>query len=195
MMMSVRESVMRGREAGRKGSFLQVASGRVYWPLDPRQEEVHIEDIAASLARQCRFAGHLKRGIWHYSVAQHSVLCSLYGDPAFALDKLLHDASEAFCVDVPRPLKHDLAGYREIEDRNMSVIAAKFGIAFPLAGDVHEIDGRILADERRSLITPNDLDDLAWGARLPGLGIEIIPRSAEESERRFLQRFWELWMK
>lgn len=193
-MISVLESVMRGREAGRKGSFLQVASGRVYWPLDPRSEEVHISDIAASLARQCRFAGHLKRGIWHYSVAQHSVLCSQHGDPVYALEKLLHDASEAFCVDVPRPLKGDLTGYRAIEDLNMSVIANKFGIAFPLAGDVHEIDSRILADERRCLITPNDLDDEEWGVRLPGLGIEIIPWSAEESERRFLQRFFELWM-
>lgn len=182
-------------ESGRKGRFLIVASGRPYWPLDPKPEDVHISDIAASLARQCRYAGHLKRGIWHYSVAQHSVLCSLHGDPEHALDRLLHDASEAYCVDVPRPLKGDLVGYREIEDKNMRVIAERYGIAFPLGGDVHEIDNRILADERRCLIAPNDLSDEEWGARLPGLGIEIEPWSAEEAERRFLMRFFDLWVK
>lgn len=187
-------SEMIGRESARKGRFLQVASGRLYWPLDPRKEDVHISDIAASLARQCRYAGHLRRGIWHYSVAQHSVLCSLHGDPAYALDRLLHDASEAYCVDVPRPLKGDLIGYREIEDLNMAVIAQRYGIGFPLGGDVHEIDNRILADERRCLIAPNDLTDMEWGARLPGLGIYIEPWSAEESERRFLRRFFDLWV-
>jgi hypothetical protein len=91
-------------------------------------------------------------------------------------------------------LKGDLHGYREIEDLNMRVIAEKFGIAFPLGGDVHEIDNRILADERRCLIAPNDLTDAEWGARLPGLGIDIKPWSAEKSERMFLRRFFELRM-
>ena len=41
---------------------------------DPSQ--IDIIKIARSLSRQCRYIGHLRPGIEHYSVAQHCVLVS-----------------------------------------------------------------------------------------------------------------------
>jgi len=58
----------------RIGDWIQVHSGRQFWPLDPRAEEIDIGDIAHALSLVCRFTGHVKE---FYSVAQHSVLVAL----------------------------------------------------------------------------------------------------------------------
>ena len=55
---------------GRKGDWILTYSGIEFWPLDPRPEDVRIEDIAHALSMQCRFAGHCDR---FYSVAEHSI--------------------------------------------------------------------------------------------------------------------------
>lgn len=47
--------------AARRGDWMQLASGQPFWPLDPRPEEIHIEDIAAALSKLCRYGGHCKR--------------------------------------------------------------------------------------------------------------------------------------
>lgn len=39
----------------RKGVWIQTYTGRMFWPLDPRPEEIWIEDIAHALSLQCRF--------------------------------------------------------------------------------------------------------------------------------------------
>ena len=57
----------------RKGDWMQIFTGKKFWPLDPKSEEVDIKDIAHSLAFQCRFNGHSN---YFYSIAQHSVIVS-----------------------------------------------------------------------------------------------------------------------
>ena len=102
----------------------------LFYPLDPRVDEVKIEDIAHSLSQMCRANGHFKA---FYSVAQHSLNCAqearargLSGKIQFAC--LLHDASEAYISDVTRPVKCYLDEYRKIEYKLQRVIYAKFGI-------------------------------------------------------------------
>ena len=62
----------------------------------PRTDQIRIEDVAAGLARVCRWSGQTPL---HYSVAQHCVLCVEHlptGTPRpVRLATLLHDASEA----------------------------------------------------------------------------------------------------
>lgn len=54
----------------------------------------------------------------------------------YKLQALLHDASEAYCVDLPTPIKNCLPDYRQMEEGLMQVIADKFGFEYPLSGEV-----------------------------------------------------------
>lgn len=170
---------------GRAGSFMQTYTGRQYWPMDPRPHEVHIEDIAHSLAMQARYAGHC---IKFYSVAEHSVLIARHlaakHAPEVALAGLLHDAPEAYCVDIPRPLKPYLTNYRAIEQDNWLAIAARFQIDRDLPDEVHDADNRIIADE---LV---NLREMPWHAKHDRpLGVKLRYWSPEEAELEFLATF------
>lgn len=127
------------------------ASGKAFWPLDPRAEEIDIFDIARSLSYQCRFAGHLES---FYSVAQHSVHVSQACEPANAAWGLLHDASEAYCQDIIRPVKRHLASYVEIEERIQKCIAERFNLCWPMPKDVKMADDKVLLAEIQDLRMP-----------------------------------------
>jgi len=68
-------------------SWIATASGRKMFPLDPRAEDIAIEDIAKALSQLCRFTGHCRS---FYSVAEHCLRVSHACDPADALWGLLH---------------------------------------------------------------------------------------------------------
>ncbi len=172
-------------EPPRTGDFMQTFTGRKYWPMSPRPHEVYIEDIAHSLGLQCRYAGHC---IKFYSVAEHSVLIARHiaatHAPEVALAGLLHDAPEAYCVDIPRPLKPYLTNYRAIEQDNWLAIAARFGLPKELPREVHDADNRIIADE---LV---NLRQMPWHARHDKpLGVKLRYWSPEEAELEFLDTF------
>jgi len=135
---------------------MQTTSGRAFWPLDPRPEDICIRDIAIALSKLCRFGGHTHEFIF-YSVAEHC----LYGahNGAFDLELqhlfLLHDASEAYLQDLILPLKRVLTDYRKIEARVEQVIFEKFGLweAFQRRrAELKAIDDRMLATELRDLM-------------------------------------------
>ena len=115
------------------GPYIQTVSGRRVNPLDPSPADIDVHDIAVALSNQCRFGGHTRR---YYSVAQHACIVSDQmlerGSSAHdALWGLLHDASEAYLVDLPHPLKHrsELGRqYREAEGRLEEVLLERFGL-------------------------------------------------------------------
>jgi hypothetical protein len=143
----------------RKGDWIATHSGRKFWPLDPRPEEVSIGDVAHALSNLCRFGGHSVR---FYSVAEHSVLVSYQVPPEHQLTALLHDAPEAYVADVPRPLKKDLANYAEIEALVWRAVAARFGLPEELPEIVKMADDAVLAAEIRWGIMPH-LDYRKYG--------------------------------
>ena len=110
--------------------WIQTHSGKAFYPFAPRPDDIDIEDIAHALAHQCRFGGHVSK---FYSVAQHCVLIArvLHAqgfDKRTILAGLLHDATEAYLVDLPSPVKNMLPGYRDAENRLAAVIAEKFDL-------------------------------------------------------------------
>jgi uncharacterized protein len=170
----------------RAGDWMQTASSRQFWPLEPRPDEVHIEDIAHALSMQCRFAGHCRE---FYSVGEHSVRVSYACDPEDALWGLLHDASEAYLVDVPRPIKPYLTGYREIEARVMAAICTRFGLPASMPRSVKIADEILLATEARDLMSAPPAD---WCLRESPIVERIEPWGHHVAKAEFLARFYEL---
>lgn len=176
--------------ATRRGDWQQVYTGRAFWPLDPRPEEIDIHDIAHALSMQCRYGGHCRR---FYSVAEHSIHLSHVVPLCDALWGLLHDASEAYLVDIPRPLKRSMEDYRRWEGILMQVVAERFGLPLPMPDSVALADVRILTNERQQNMVPMRVGQLAWGntgAEIPKLVLRYL--SPGVAERRFLARFAEL---
>ena len=181
----------------RKGGYILTYTGQKYWPLDPRAEDVHIADVAHALSNMCRFTGHVRN---FYSVAEHSVRVAwqlppgAYGVPA-TLAALLHDASEAYLVDVPSPIKCSpaFAEYREAEKANMAAIHKAFNI-WPSKGEeerIHEADQRLLATEKRDLM-PEDTELWSCLTHVKPLHCTIQPWQPLEAEFRFLEMFSDL---
>lgn len=170
----------------RAGDWMQTYTGRQFWPLDPRPDEVCIEDIAHALSQLCRYAGHC---LSFYSVAQHSVLISLHCRPEHALWGLLHDAAEAYICDLPRPVKRSIQQYKEIERDVERAVAERFGLPWPMPPEVKDIDNRILFDEREQLMAP---PPRPWRLYGPPLGIAIEPMPPTAAKAAFLDRYHSL---
>lgn len=179
-------------EAGRetswtRGDWMQTFTGRRFYPLDPRPDEIDPEDIAHALSLLCRYGGHVDR---FYSVAEHCVLMSQAVPPEHALAALLHDATEAYVVDVPRPLKRQLSDYRDIEEQVWFAIAFRYGLDFTLPQSVKDADNRILLTERAALLSRaepwHSLDDYT------PLPVQIEGWAPVRAEARYLARLEEL---
>lgn len=170
-----------------RGDWMQTHTGRRFYPLTPRPAEVDPEDVAHALSLLCRYGGHVER---FYSVAEHCVLMSEAVAPENALAALLHDATEAYVVDVPRPLKRQLPGYRAIEEGVWTAIAYRFRVDLTLPDDVKEADNRILLTERAALMPRAErwaVDD-----ECDPLPVVITGWSPVEAEQRYIARLAEL---
>ena len=158
-------------------TWLQTYTGKKIDFNNVTEDDICIEDIAEALSKECRFGGHCKK---FYSVAQHSYLTALIVTPDYALEALLHDATEAYLKDIPSPLKALLPDYKAIEKRLDAVIRRKFGLPEKMSGEVKKADLVMLATERNFLLK----DD---GSEWPCLaGVEPHPTLKIVS----LQPFW-----
>src|SRR5699024_9817293 len=170
-----------------RGHWMQTFTGRQFFPMNPRPEEVHAADIAHALSMQCRYNGHVRR---FYSVAEHCVHLSYAVGEDNALWALLHDATEAYVGDMVAPLTRHMSTYRETEDRVSAAIAEPFGLDPEMPQEVRTADRRILLDERAALMTPAPAD---WGLdQLEPLGVQIMAWPPHEARRHYLNRLHEL---
>lgn len=173
----------------RKGHWEQTFTGKQFWPLDPRPDEVSLEDIAHGLSQQCRFNGHCKE---FYSVAQHCVLVSEIVRPDQARAGLFHDAPETYIGDIVSPLKRSLPKkFKEIEKRIEEVIFKHFGIIDYDHLHIKEADKIALATEARDLMSPPPKKWKDDGLYLP-LQEKIVPLNPIQAEQLFLDRYIEL---
>lgn len=107
-------------------------TGTKFYPLNPHIGDISILDIAHASSNLTRFGGHCKE---FYPLAQHCVLVSnriwnVTQNIKLALAGLLHDASEAYLIDIPRPLKYmpEFDGYRLAENNLQNLIFQAFNI-------------------------------------------------------------------
>ncbi|MHB1869610.1 MAG: phosphohydrolase [Steroidobacteraceae bacterium] len=185
-------------------SLMLTASGRTFDPramaADGTTGSVTIEDIAHSLSHICRFGGHCERA---YSVAEHSLyvadILKSRGMPAAGqLAGLLHDGHEAYCGDVPTPIKRALGEpWREFESGVEKAVHAALGVSNLMdtwQASVHDADLSALVTEIRVLfLAPADAE-----ARIRALGLQhvephsVVPGAAAPSvglAQRFLERY------
>ena len=101
-----------------------------FYPLEPRIEDIQIEDIAHSSSLMTRANGHHKH---FFSVAQHVIGCYKEAikrgySERVQLGCLLHDASESYISDITRPVKQNFKEYFLIEEKLQNLIYAKYGL-------------------------------------------------------------------
>lgn len=167
-------------------TWIQTYTGRRFTPTDPLVNAIVLEDIAHPLSMQCRFSGHTDH---FYSVAQHSVLVSYICDAKDALWGLLHDASEAYIVDIPRPVKHCLKEYVALEKVMQEAICDRFKLDKEMPESVKKADDLLLMTEARDLISPRD----GWGYdHIKPLPFNIQAIGSTQAEKLFIDRFCEL---
>ncbi len=109
-------------------NFITTYTGKHIDPMNPDPEMICIADIAHALSLLCRGNGHVHT---FWSVAQHCICCAKEAEMRglsyrMALACLLHDASECYLSDVPRPFKQQLPEYQQHEDHLLSLIYQKF---------------------------------------------------------------------
>ncbi len=146
------------------GRLIRTTSGQYLDVFNPDPEHINIEDIAHALSNNCRFGGHTRR---FYSVAQHCIFGAkaLYGyakDHTLALQFLMHDATEGYMLDLPRPIKREMKEYSVIEDRLMEAIAAKFNIPYPFPPEVKLMDQTALEYEWENIVTADNCELLCY---------------------------------
>ena len=176
------------------GPFITTISGKPFYLLRPEQSVIDVEDIAYSLARLCRFTGHVRE---FYSVAQHSVLVSEHvpqegdGHYGYAMDALFHDAAEAYTGDINQPLKSILDGsFTKIEARIEWELANRLGLGYPRDPSIKVEDLRAYETEVRD-VAPFGRFSQVTDVK-PWDDVKIVGWEPEFAENQFLDRYVEL---
>lgn len=174
------------RDPWHRGDWMQTFTGRRFYPLAAQPEDVDIVDIAHHLSMVCRYGGATK---FHYSVAQHSILMAQVAPQEHKLRALLHDAPEAYVGDMIRPIKKDreLSPFRDIERGVELAICNALKLEYPIANSVvHDLDTRILLDEREQVMTHTEDD---WQVRGDPIGVTIDEWKPAYTRQRFLRAY------
>ena len=158
-------------------NYITTYTRRHFDPVNPEPADMDIKDIAHALSMICRGNGHVS-SFW--SVGEHCILCAKeaaakgYAD-RLVLAALLHDASECYMSDVPRPLKQNMKQYKEQENHLLDVLYTKFL-------------GTPLSEEEEKLIKEidNELEE-----RQPKLNVmpDYTVRAFSEVEKEYLEIF------
>src|SRR5690606_13573187 len=110
----------------RVGDYIETYSGKMFYPLDPKPNEISLVDIAHGSSLMCRFGGQCR---YFYSIGQHAInvanevkrLTHKWNwneeDSIKAqLIAILHDSSEVLGIaDICSPAKRYMEEYKAIE--------------------------------------------------------------------------------
>lgn len=169
-------------------NWQQTYTNKVFDYLEPDPSQICLEDIAKHLSQINRFGGATRVP---YSVAQHCVLCADQAPLEAKFWALLHDAAEAYLVDVPAPVKHLLHDYGPLEEIALRAICTAFEYdpTDEVRKIVHEIDLRMLMTEKRDLKGP---EPRPWEISLedyPPYEKKVVPWDHAAAEMYYRQAF------
>lgn len=101
--------------------YVYTFSGEVIYPEEIRQDQINVQDIAYALSGINRYNGHTRISVLRHSLAIYHLISQ---EPKVTnqakLYALLHDAAEAYLMDVPVPKKRYMSdawhqAYEKIE--------------------------------------------------------------------------------
>ncbi len=171
-------------------SYITTYTGNHFDPTDPDMSRVDIRDIAHALSLTCRGNGHVQT---FFSVGQHCIWCAKEAqargyDQRVILACLLHDASEAYMSDVPRPLKHMLPEYVAVEERLLKKIYEKYlgsDLTAEEAALVKSVDDDVLYYDLKELLHETMDRDVPQMKEAP----DYTVRPFAQVEEEYLQLF------
>lgn len=173
-------------------TYINTHSGKRVDIENPEPESIDIEDIAHALSFICRGCGNTN---FFFPVARHCVYCAKEArarglSDAVVLLCLLHDASEAYMMDIPKPIKENLLPeYVIYENRLLSCIYRKFLGRLPTdeeARQLEAVDRTLLNYDLKYLL---NID-----VELPEIHIQMDYRFEpfERSKEEYLKLFHEV---
>ena len=148
-------------------NYITTYTRRHFDPVNPEPADMDIKDIAHALSKEAAAKGYADR---------------------LVLAALLHDASECYMSDVPRPLKQNMKQYKEQENHLLDVLYTKF-LGTPLSEEeeklIKEIDNALLWYDLKYLLD-EELEE-----RQPKLHVEpdYTVRAFSEVEKEYLEIF------
>lgn len=171
--------------------YITTYSGTHFYPTDPKPEDIHITDIAHALSLICRGNGHVKT---FFSVGQHCINCALEADARgytsrLILACLLHDSSECYMSDVPRPFKKTLTEYQKQEEHLLEVIYRWFlgsSLTMEEQEELKKIDDDLLYYDLQELL--NESSEREAPALHIDLSYNVEP--FETIEKKYLQLYY-----
>jgi hypothetical protein len=177
-----------------RGPMMPTYSGRGIHLLDPRAEDIHIEDIAHGLSNICRYGGQSARFI---SVAQHSVLVTALleteADHEAQFEALLHDGEEAYGLpDIGTPLKPFFPDLVRCQAAIGRAVFERFGLNWPERPLVKRADRLALATEIRDMVAVQPEECWTVPMPPPSPDVRILRLQPEQAEQLFLWAYEEL---
>lgn len=175
-------------------STIETYTGTAFNVTAPTLDDISIVDIAHSLSLLCRFGGHTEH---LYTVGQHSlnvmrVIEAAGFDERVQLKALLHDATEAYMIDLPRPIKVLMPEYKELENRVAAVIYERFGLS-DVGHDelIKAADDAVLGYEAVHLM-PCEIWNPQSDEWLDSLMLDVSERKPGDVEREFMDELLRL---
>lgn len=156
---------------------IRTFTGQYVNVFEPDLKTLHVKDVAHALSMNARFGGHSPVFL---SVAQHSIwICDYLENEGYSkricFSGLMHDSSEAYLVDIPKPIKLELPDYNKVEDVLMIALAKRFKFQYPLSPEIKAVDKVALEWEWKHIVTTKK--------KRPKV------MSQKEAKREFLKRY------
>lgn len=179
-------------DPSRLGGSIQTSTGGIFYPLDVREEEITLKDVAHGLSHKARFTGHTSR---LYTTAEHAVRVSecvemLGGTIMQQYVALHHDDSDAYLPDVPTPLKvlPEFEFFRKIEKDIEHACYRKFGCVIDDYTIVKKADMMLLLTEKRDLMPKVNSNWGRFEMKPIPKPYKIIPWNPTKARKKYLER-------
>lgn len=141
-----------------KEGAIRTYTGKLFSPLWPTPDTIHILDIVKGLMVESRFSGQT---LEPYFVLQHCIIGTRWFRKRGMIEEarwfLLHESSEGLGLkDLPTPIKYlpEMSAYRNLCKNVDYAVYRKFGLLGERPAIVKELDTRMRIAEAKVLFDP-----------------------------------------